>query len=605
MKAWKEKSYKIKRVVNYFRRTIKLLFACGKGYIFLILIFAVAFSVFPSISTLIMREMINTLQVSSNNWRYLCNILIVYIIIDIIQSFLSLASKYCESRFQMQGSLMVNMSILEKVKEFSLKDFEDSEIYDLLQRAMKVTFTRIFGFFKSFVLLFQSFVNILLFSLILISWKWWLIPIILIVPIVNSFITAHFGKKQFLLIKHRAPEERKSWYYQYLLTKDIAFKEIKIFNLGKYLKDQYKNLGMKFIAQDKDLLNKKSCMQVFLILLEEVINSLILVYVVLKAFIGEILLGDLTTYTKSMSSVKSNAQNFLTQLNSIYENMLYISQYFEFMDKKGYDQTIALEEKSTQSVQNSMCMIPSIEIKNLSYRYKGQNRDALHNINLKIEQNSLVAFIGVNGSGKTTLVKILSTLYQDYSGEVFFGNYELRNLDSEIVRQKIGILFQDFVRYELSARENIAFGNLSKIEDTEEIENIVSNVGLDKRLGNIDMQLGFWFNDGVQLSGGEWLKIALGRAFIRNADLYLLDEPNAALDAISEKKILQTFKKLATGKIGIIISHRISSIKDIVDKIVVFRDGQIEAIGSHSELMQSSQTYKELYLDEIAESKTE
>ena len=137
------------------------------------------------------------------------------------------------------------------------------------------------------------------------------------------------------------------------------------------------------------------------------------------------------------------------------------------------------------------------------------------------------------------------------------------------------------------------------------LETMFSNVGLDKRLGNIDMQLGFWFNDGVQLSGGEWLKIALGRAFIRNADLYLLDEPNAALDAISEKKILQTFKKLATGKIGIIISHRISSIKDIVDKIVVFRDGQIEAIGSHSELMQSSQTYKELYLDEIAESKTE
>lgn len=163
----------------------------------------------------------------------------------------------------MKGSLIVNMSILEKVKEFSLKDFEDSEIYDLLQRAMKVTFTRIFGFFKSFILLFQSIINVLLFGLILISWKWWLIPVILIVPVVNAFVTAYFGKKQFLMIKHRAPEERKSWYYQYLLTKDIAYKEIKIFNLGKYLKDRYKKLGVKFIAQDKELLNKKSCVQVF------------------------------------------------------------------------------------------------------------------------------------------------------------------------------------------------------------------------------------------------------------------------------------------------------------------------------------------------------
>lgn len=166
---------------------------------------------------------------STNNWRYLFNLLIIYIITNIIQSFLLLTSIYCESRFEMKGALIVNMSILEKVKEFSLKDFEDSEIYDLFQRAMKVTFTRIFGFFKSFVSLFQSLVSIILFSLILISWKWCLIPIILIVPIVNSFITAHFGKKQFLLIKHRASEERKSWYYQYLLTNDIAFKEIRIF----------------------------------------------------------------------------------------------------------------------------------------------------------------------------------------------------------------------------------------------------------------------------------------------------------------------------------------------------------------------------------------
>ena len=605
MKVWKEKSQKLKQVISYFGRTLKLLSECGKGYIFLILTFAVIFSVFPSVSTLIMREIINTLQVSSSNWKYLCNLLFVYILIDIIQSLLSLVSSYCESRFQMKGSLMVNMSILEKVKEFSLKDFEDSEIYDLLQRAMKVTFSRIFAFFKSFVLLFQSLINILLFSLILISWKWWLIPVILILPIVNAFITSYFGNKQFLLIKHRAPEERKSWYYQYLLTKDTAFKEIKIFNLGKYLKDQYKKLGMKFISQDKDLLEQKSRTQIFLILLEEVINSLILIYVVLKASVGEILLGDLTTYTKSMSSVKSSAQSFLLQLNSIYENMLYISQYFEFMDKKGSYPTLSLEEKSKQSVQKDACMIPSIEIKNLCYRYKGQDHNVLHNLNLRIEQGNLVAFIGVNGSGKTTLVKILSTLYQDYQGEVFFGDHELRTLNPDSVRSKIGILFQDFVRYELSARENIAFGNLSKIGDTTEIEKIVSSVGLDKRLEDIDMQLGFWFDDGVQLSGGEWLKVALGRAFIRNTDLYLLDEPNAALDAISEKRILRSFKELATGKIGIIISHRISSIKDIVDKIVVFRDGKIEAIGSHAELLQSSETYKELYLDEIAESEIE
>lgn len=325
-------------------------------------------------------------------------------------------------------------------------------------------------------------------------------------------------------------------------------------------------------------------------------------YVVLKAFMGDILLGDLTTYTKSMSSVKASVQSFLTQMNSIYENMLYISQYFELMDRTGSYKIFSLNERASNPIGTNSPTIPSIEIKNLCYQYQGQDHDVLHNLNLKIEQDSLVAFIGTNGSGKTTLVKILSTLYQDYQGKVFFGNQELKTLNPDLVREKIGILFQDFVRYELSARENIAFGNLSKIGDTEQIASIVSDIGLNKRIENVDMQLGFWFEDGAQLSGGEWLKIALGRAFIRDADLYLLDEPNAALDAISEKKIFQTFKRLVKGKIGIIISHRISSIKDMVDQIVVFRDGNIEAIGSHTELLQTSQTYKELYLNEIAES---
>lgn len=183
MKAWKEK---LKQVISYLGRTLKLLSECGKGYIFFILIFALISGVFPSVSTLIMREIINNLQLSDGSWDYLRNLLIAYISVGIIQSFLSLASGYCESRFQMKGSLIVNMSILEKVEEFSLKDFENSETYDLLQRAMKVTFSRVFAFFKSFILLFQSLVNILLFGLILISWKWWLIPVILIVPIVDS-----------------------------------------------------------------------------------------------------------------------------------------------------------------------------------------------------------------------------------------------------------------------------------------------------------------------------------------------------------------------------------------------------------------------------------
>lgn len=181
----------------------------------------------------------------------------------------------------------------------------------------------------------------------------------------------------------------------------------------------------------------------------------------------------------------------------------------------------------------------------------------------------------------------------------------MSSLQRDEVRKKIGILFQDFVRYELSARENVAFGSLSKMDDSAEIQTILQDVGLKNRINDLDMQLGVWFDEGVQLSGGEWLKVALGRAFIRDAELYLLDEPNAALDSISERVILRSFQKLVKGKIGIIVSHRIASIKDIVDRIVVFHNGMIDAVGTHEELLKRSAVYREMFYNESAEDEAE
>lgn len=594
----KQNVQKVRTSIQYLDRILKLLNKAGKTLILPTLLFGLLSSITPSISVLIMQEMVNTLQVSHNDLEYLFKLLILYIAIDVVQSLMSLLSGYCEQRLQMNGTIVVNMTILEKVKDFSLKDFENSETYDTLQRAMNVGFIRIFGFFKSFILLFQSLINIILFSLILMAWKWWLVPVILRMPIINTKINTYFGERQFLVVKERAGAERKAWYSQYLLTKDTAFKEIKLFELGAHLRDRYKSLQNTFIAQDIKLLNQKSLVSVLLIVLEEVTNSFLLVFIILKAFQGEILLGSLTTYIRSISSVKSNAQSFLAQINAIYENVLYIGQYFEFIDRDVEEETAAI--KSGDNPDRTY-VIPPIEIRNLSYRYRSQSEYALHHINLKIENDSLVAFIGMNGSGKTTLVKILSTLYKDYEGEIFFGGRELSELCVEKVRKKIGILFQDFIRYELTARENVAFGSLAKLNNSSDIESVIRDVGMDKRIQNLDMQLGVWFDEGMQLSGGEWLKIALGRAFIRDAELYLLDEPNAALDPISERIILKSFKKLSKGKIGIIVSHRIASIKDIVDRIIVFNHGAIEAKGNHNELLKISPTYREMFYAEITE----
>lgn len=584
--------------LEYLRRVLTLLNRAGKVYIIPIVFLGLLSSTIPSASALIMQEIVNSLQLSTENLGHLLRLLLAYIILDIVQSIFSMISGYCERRFQMSGNLTMQMSILEKVREFSLKDFEDAETYDLLQQAMKVNFERIFGFFKSFLLLAQSLINVILFSLILFNWKWWLVPLILVIPVINTCLNTHFGQKQFLIIKNRSARERKAWYFQYLLTRDTAFKEIKLFDLGDYLREKFKELHLGFIAQDKELLNQRTVANSMLIILEEGINVFILAYIILQAFAHQILLGSLTAYLRSLSSVKSYAQNFLFQITAIYENVLYIGQYFALLDKKCIPDVPSIEATLPQ---NESYLIPSIEIRDLSYQYKSQPGYALRHVDLKIERGSLVAFIGVNGSGKSTLVKILSTLYQDYEGEVYFGDQKLSSLPQEDIRKKIGILFQDFVRYELTARENIAFGNLPQMDDSEQMRTILQDVGLKKRISDLDMQLGVWFEDGVQLSGGEWLKVALGRAFIRDAELYLLDEPNAALDSISERLILRSFQKLVKGKIGIIVSHRIASIKDIVDQIVVFNNGVIDAVGSHEELLEISQVYREMFHNESAE----
>lgn len=586
----RERHKKAYEAFTYVKRIMKILASGGKVYLFLIVLFAVVFGVIPSVSILVMQEIVNALQASNVSFEQLVILIALYIGIDVLSGIAGLVSGYIESKLQMKAGITLNLSVLEKVKELTLKDFENSETYNLIQRAVGTGIGTLFSFFKSFVLVFQSLISLIMFSMILLSWRWWILPVIFVMPLVNAFVTAYFGKKQFLIQRNRAPKGRKQWYFQYLLTNDIAFKEIKIFNLGDYFRNKYKQLSLEFLKEDMRLLRQRGGAQAALLIADHIVIAALFVYIILQGFAGRILLGHLITYTRSISNIKSSAQGFLSQINSIYQNMLYISQYFDFIDMK--------TEPETGSSKQPLTTIPSIKIKNLSYKYAGKSNYALQNLDIKIESNSLVAFIGQNGSGKTTLVKILSTLYDDYQGDVLFGDKNLRDIKVEDVRKKIGLLFQDFVKYELSAKENVALGQLDKIDDDYKITQALSRTDMQDKFTDLEMQLGFWFDNGVQLSGGEWLRVALSRAFIRDADLYLLDEPNSALDPVSERQVLKSFKELAEGKIGIIVSHRIASIKNIVDRIIVFDNGCIQASGTHDELLQISKVYRELYEQE-------
>lgn len=578
------------RIIKYFVRFFQMMKTQERVYLVLVSIISISIGVFPVISTLIFQEIINILQMSNSTIDYVLNLVLLYTLISVLQRILGVFSVYYEKKLKMRMAIGLDMSIVEKPGELTLKDFENANTYDIIQRASNINIEQVFSFFKAVILVIQFLISLVIYTSIIFNWKPILIPVIYIFPLISVATSSFFDKKQFVVNKERADKVRKKWYYKFLLTNDIAYKEIKIFNVGNYFRKKYKELSLSFFDVDKKILKERTIILSIFYFLDQIISCIILGYIILQTFMGNLLIGNMNTYIRGMSKISSNLQNVLLQLNAIYQNSLYIEQYFEYIDLDTSD------SKNNKDIK--LDIIPYIKINNLSYQYGNHPKLVLKNISLKIWKGNLVAFIGKNGSGKSTLMKILSTLYKDYEGDIYFGQYNIRDIDEKYLQRKIGVLFQDFIKYNLSIRENVSLGQISNLNDDTYIINTLRKAGIKMDADNLDQQLGFWFDSGIQISGGEWLKIALSRAFIREAEIYLLDEPNAALDPISERNIFKSFKDLCKNKIGIIISHRISSIKNVVDKIVVFENGTIESIGTHDELLQISKVYKELYYAE-------
>lgn len=305
-------------------------------------------------------------------------------------------------------------------------------------------------------------------------------------------------------------------------------------------------------------------------------------------FIGNILTGDVITYIKAISNSKSNITSILVGLSNMVSKSLFLGQLFEFFDLKEEDisNKIKIDE------------IREIEIRNLYYKYNSSKEYVLKNVNLRINKNEKIAILGMNGSGKTTLIKLIMGFYRNYEGNILINGIEVRDIDKESLLKEISTLFQDFVKYEASFRENISYSNLKIMSEDEKIKNIAKKFNfldlIDSYDKKLDTQLGMWFDDGVNLSMGQWQKIALARAFAKNSSMYILDEPNASMDAITEKEISDLYENILENKIGIIIAHRFLNIVNIVDKIIVLQNGEIIESESHEELIKKGNIYKKL-----------
>jgi len=588
----------LKNIIATFKKSTKMIYSFNKTFTIFIVASTIVQGILPAISMLIMQNIINMLQNSNKNLKELFILTGLYLSIDLILTFLSTITGYFSAKFEMNFTMDLNTKIFEKAAELDLKDFEDTETYNKINRAQNESSGKITSYFMTFISIAKQVVSMVSSVLILLTFKVWLVGVIVIIPIIKYFYLLKVNQIQFLIRKNRTNKERKAWYMGHIITNGNAFKEIKLYGLKNYFIKRYRELTTGFIIQDTMILKRASVFSLIFDVFDQLIGGGVFSYIVFNAYIGNIMIGNTITYIKCVFNIKSNVESILNSFVSISKNTLFINLLFEFLEIDTRTNYNSIESKEIDELKE-------IEIRNLYYRYKNSDKYVLRDVNIKISKNDIIALVGKNGSGKTTLIKILSGFYDDYEGEIYINGIDLRSIDKQSIMKKIGILFQDFVRYEATIRENVAFGDMKSINNDNIIQDMLNRAGIDRKLYNnchgLDTQLGFWFDNGKQLSIGEWQKVALARAFIRDAELYILDEPNASLDAVAEYEILKKYYKMMQNKIGIIITHRLSNIKNFASKIIVLDDGMIVGFGAHDELMSNNGIYRELYEKQFIE----
>lgn len=585
-----------KNIINSFKywpRLCRLLWATNKVYLSFIILLTFFTGLCPTLSLLASQHLINEIQININDgFVPVIKAFVIFIVISLLSDIIGGIMSYYQTVYQKILVYKLNVIIMEKSNSLSLKDFENPEIYDKLSRAKNEVGFRPYQILTSFLSVLSTVVTLISSMIVVLAWKPWVLIILILFPMISSLYTFKIGQLEFLIQRNRTTSDRKQWYLSYLLTTDISFKEIKLYNIGLYILNKYKDINKEFLNQDKYIAKKKTLMMFFSSFIEELAGDITLLLVIWSAFIGEILIGSTVGLIRAVSLVQSNVKSFVTTIFGMYQNNLFIEQLFEFLDVKPSE--IDIIDGTCINIEH----INTIEFKNLYFKYPSRDDYVLKNINFKIKNGENIALVGKNGSGKTTLIKLLCGLYEVTSGDILINDISIKKINILSLRNKIATVFQDFLKYEMTVRENIALGNLELINEDSKLMKVAKDAGIYNTINELpkklNSQLGIWFKEGTQLSGGQWQKIALARAFLREANIFILDEPSSALDPLAEKEMFNKFLNLTNNKIGLFITHRFINAK-YATRIIVLDKGKIVEDGNHKELMRNSGYYKSLY----------
>ena len=497
----------------------------------------------------------------------------------------------CQSILRVLLGNKINVMILEKALTLELAHFEDAEYYDKLVRARREASSRPLSLvIKTFDLL-RDLIALITIGIFLFQFSVWAVALLAVAGIPAFLAEAKFSGEAFRIHRRRSAERRMQIYLEMVLTREDGVKEVKLLQLGKLFLKRYVDIFRSMYKEDRNLVLRRGFWGYVLGLLASSAFYFAYGWVGFATIAGAITIGQMTMYIAQFRLGQNAVTNSLTAINGMYEDNLYLSNLTEYLEHKVPEQT------GTETL--GFDRDDGIRFEDVSFSYPGSEIPALNKVSLHIKPGESLAIVGENGSGKTTLIKLLTRLYSPSKGRIFLEGLELKEWDIETLRQKIGVIFQDFARYQLIVGENIGIGDVDEIEKEPLIEEAAKKGMADVFVRDLPRsyktQLGTWFKDGKELSGGQWQKIALSRAFMRSkADILILDEPTAAIDAKAEAEIFSHFGDLTDNKISIIISHRFSTVRR-ADHIIVLEKGGIQEEGSHSELLDNEGHYATLF----------
>ncbi len=543
------------------------------------------------VGKLIIDEVVKLSKSHSSDHTFLWELVAAEFALAIISDALARATALVDSLLGDLFSNYTSVRIMEHAATLDLDQFEDSEFYDKLERARQQTIGRTILLSQVFAQV-QDLITMVFLAAGLMAFNPWLI-LLLLIAIVPAFLgESYFNDRSYALTRGQTPERRELDYMRYLGASDETAKEVKLFNLSDFLINRFKTLSNKFYTDNKKLSIKRASWGTVFALIGSVGYYSAYIVIIIQTIAGAITIGTLTFLAGSFRQLRSLLEGILSRFTSVSQGAIYLRDFFDFFEI----QPNIITTKNPVPFPNPVK--EGFVFDNVGFKYHNSENWANRNLSFTLYAGEKLALVGENGSGKTTLVKLLARLYDPSEGRILLDGIDLREYDLFELRRNIGIIFQDYLRYQMSFAQNIAVGNIDELENRalieQSAEKSLASLLAQKLPLQYEQALGRRFNNGIELSGGEWQKVALARAYMKDAQLLILDEPTSALDARAEYEVFQRFAELTKGKTAVLISHRFSTVR-MANRILVLDKGKLLEIGSHEELLALNGRYAELF----------